>query len=82
MYYFLSDHFDRNTNLQVKGFFVNVKCLLNDTIFAVMIWQISNFFSILKITAIIINKSRASIPKCEGNCIRINWGKCYEGRGI
>ena len=82
MYYFLSDHFDRNTNLLVKGCFVNLKCSLNDTIFAVMIWQISNFFSILKITAIINNKCRTSTPKCEGNCIRIDWGKRYEGCGI
>ena len=82
MYYFLSDHFDRNTNLLVKGCFVNFKCSLNDIIFAVMIWQISNFFSILKITAIIINKCRTSTPKCEGNCIRIDWGERYEGCGI
>ena len=82
LYYFLSGHFDRNTNLLVKGCFVNFTCSLNDTIFAVMIWQISNFFSILKITAIIINKSRVSTPKCEGNCIRIDWGKRYESCGI
>ena len=82
LYYFLSDHFDRNTNLLVKGCFVNFKCSLNDTIFAVMIWQISNFFSILKITAIIINKCRVSTQTCEGNCIRIDWGKRYEGCGI
>ena len=82
MYYFLSAHFDRNTNLLVKGSFVNFKCSLNDTIFAVMIWQISNFFSILKITAIIINKCRTSTPECEGNCIRIDREKRYEGCGI
>ena len=82
VYYSMSDHLGRNTNLLLGVFIVNVKCLLDDNIFAVVIWQISNFFSILKITVIVINKCRTSTPKCEGNCIRIDWGKRCEGCGI
>ena len=38
--------------------FVNIRSLLNDSIFALLLWQLSNFFNILKINVIIINKVR------------------------
>ena len=82
VYYSMSDDLGRNINLLLRVFFVNVKCLLDDNIFAVVIWQISYFFSILKITAIIIYKLRARQPKFQGNSIRNDGRKRYEGRGI
>ena len=82
VYYSMSDHLGRNTNLLLGVFIVNVKCLLDDNIFAVVIWQISNFFSILKITAIIIYKLRARKPKFQGDWTRNDGRKRYEGRGI